>query len=72
MARQRDLGAALEGVLSELVGAERYGRLQRRARSGRARAPAGAHPLEFDTRGFPLPQRNPGFVERVARLLDPR
>jgi hypothetical protein len=25
--------------------------------------------LEFDERGFPIPQRIPGFVQRVRRLL---
>lgn len=30
-----------------------------------------ARPQEFDARGFPVPQRNPRFLERVARLLNP-
>lgn len=29
-------------------------------------------PREFDAHGFPLPQRNRGFLERVARLLNPQ
>jgi hypothetical protein len=70
-ARQRELGAAQEFVLSARAGAERYGRRQREARSGGARSTDGARPLEFDKSGFPIPQRNPGFVERVARLLNP-
>jgi hypothetical protein len=28
-------------------------------------------PLEFDDNGFPIPQRTPSFVTRVARLLRP-
>ena len=30
-----------------------------------------ARPREFDARGFPVPQRNRSFLERVARLLNP-
>ena len=29
-----------------------------------------ARPLEFDRNGFPVAQRNPTFVTRVARLLN--
>ena len=29
-------------------------------------------PLEFDANGFPVAQRNPSFVSRVARLLNPQ
>jgi hypothetical protein len=54
------------------VGAERYERHQREFRNGTARGSNGARPLQFDESGFPIPQRNPGFVERVARLLNPR
>jgi hypothetical protein len=53
------------------VGAERYQRRQRELRSGRTRARDGARPREFDESGFPIPQRNPSFIERVARLLNP-
>jgi hypothetical protein len=36
---------------------------------GNGRLPA-AHPLEFDERGFPVPQsHDEGFTERVRRLL---
>jgi hypothetical protein len=38
---------------------------------GAERADDRARPQEFDARGFPVPQRNPRFLERVARLLDP-
>ena len=30
-----------------------------------------ARPREFDARGFPVPQRNRSFLDRVARLLNP-
>jgi hypothetical protein len=32
-------------------------------------APMRAHPLEFDESGFPLPQRQTRFVERIRHLL---
>jgi hypothetical protein len=50
---------------------ERYHRYQREVTSGTKRAMAGPRPREFDARGFPIPQRNPTFLERVARLLNP-
>jgi hypothetical protein len=31
--------------------------------------PARPGPLEFDARGFPIPQPVPSFMRRVARLL---
>ena len=69
----RQLGDALAAVLAEQAGSERYRRYQRKATNGgRARAVGGARPREFDARGFPVPQRNSSFVERVARLLTPR
>jgi hypothetical protein len=49
---------------------ERYERYQREVRSGARRPPAG-RPREFDESGFPVPQRHPSFVERVARQLNP-
>ena len=68
-ARERELG-------------HRCGCLTRRARhatsttSGKsdaelARRANGPHPREFDANGFPVPQRNTSFLERVARLLNP-
>jgi hypothetical protein len=51
--------------------AERYARYQREIRSGNGRANGGPRPREFDESGFPIPQRNPSFVERIARLLNP-
>ena len=52
------------------LGAELHEQLQRRARRGRDPIVAG-HPLEYDENGFPLPQRNSSFLERVTRLLNP-
>ena len=51
-----------------------YRRAQRQALRRRRPWRRGAQwgsprPLEFDDSGFPIPQRPPGFVERVARLL---
>jgi hypothetical protein len=67
---QRASGDTLATALREHAGAERYQRRQRQLRRGRA---AGDHPrpLEFDERGFPIAQRIPSFVARVARLLNP-
>jgi DNA-binding transcriptional MerR regulator len=47
---------------------------QRQARAVLAVAQASsdhARPREFDAKGFPVPQRNRSFLERVARLLNP-
>ena len=70
-ARERTLTDVVEAALSEHAGAERYQRYQREARSGNARATDRARPREFDANGFPVPQRNQSFPERVARLLNP-
>ena len=51
------------------LGAERYRQRQREARRGKDSTGAG-HPLEYDDNGFPLPQRDSSFLERVARLLN--
>ncbi len=71
-ARQRELRVAVERALREQLGAERYRRHQLEMTSGRARSTEGARPIEFDESGFPLPQHNSSFVQRVARLLNPR
>ena len=34
-------------------------------------APDRPRPREFDAKGFPVPQRNRSYLERVARLLNP-
>jgi hypothetical protein len=39
--------------------------------AGAVPEPDRARPREFDARGFPIPQRNRSFLERVARLLSP-
>jgi hypothetical protein len=71
-ARQRELRDAAERALREQLGAERYRRRQLEMTSGKARSTEGVRPMEFDERGFPLPQPNSSFVKRVARLLNPR
>lgn len=68
-ARQRDLVGALEAALREQAGAEAYRRSQRQARRGKPDVVDRPRPLEFDRNGFPVAQRNPSFVTRVARLL---
>jgi hypothetical protein len=79
-ARPRDLGEALAAALKEHPGAERYQRRQRPERYQRRQPQmpgvrAGAadrpRPLEFDADGFPVPQRIPSFVTRVAQLRSP-
>jgi hypothetical protein len=71
-AHQRGSGDALATALREQAGAERYQRRQRQVRRGRAAAVDHPRPLEFDKGGFPIPQRTPSFVARVARLLNPQ
>jgi hypothetical protein len=72
--RQRGLRQAIAAAVSERAGAEsqrpqkQVGRWEtetERETVGRAR------PLEFDTNGFPVAQRNPSSAARVARLLHP-
>jgi hypothetical protein len=70
-APQRASGDTLETALREQAGAERYERRQRQLRRGRAGAVDRPRPLEFDDSGFPIAQRIPSFVARVARLLNP-
>ena len=69
--RQRDLGDALVATLREQKAAERYQRRQRQVRSGKAQTVERPRPLEIDGNGFPVAQRIPSFVTRVARLLGP-
>jgi hypothetical protein len=63
----RELRDAVEAALLEQAGAARY----RHARMGARPRTEGARPLEFDESGFPIPQRNPGLVQRIGRLLSP-
>jgi hypothetical protein len=53
-------------------GASWYDLKRREPRSGTRRGGGGPRPQEFDANGFPVPQPNTSFVQRVARLLDPR
>lgn len=69
--RQRELGDALAAVVKEQAAAERYRRRQRQVRRGRTQIVDRPRPLEFDENGFPVAQRTPSFVTRVARLLSP-
>jgi hypothetical protein len=70
-ARQRELGDAVAAALKEQAGAERYQRRERQARRRKAEGVERPRPLEFDGNGFPVAQRIPSFVTRVARLLGP-
>lgn len=70
--RPRQLRDAVERVLSEQRAAERYRQRQRKVTRGSTRTTDGARRVEFDESGFPIPQRNPSFVQRLARLLNPR
>jgi len=69
-AQARQWRDALEGALNAREGAERYELRQRQIRRGRGSADNRARPLEFDARGFPIPQPIPGFVQRVGRLIN--
>jgi hypothetical protein len=66
---QRELGDVLALVLQEQAGSERYRRRQAQVRRGRTEPLDRARPLEFDESGFPIAQRTPSFVTRVARLM---
>ncbi|MCA1698425.1 MAG: hypothetical protein LC790_05770 [Actinobacteria bacterium] len=68
--RRRKLTRSLETALADQAAAERYRRYQQRIRRGRTDAAERPRPTEFDERGFPLPQRNSSFIERVARLMN--
>jgi hypothetical protein len=67
---QRELGDALALVLQEQAGAERYRRRPRQLRRERTETVEHPRPLEFDENGFPVAQRTPSFITRVARLLN--
>jgi hypothetical protein len=70
-ARQRELAYAAAAALGEQANAERYQHSQRQLGRERAATMDRPRPLEFDGNGFPVAQRNPRFVTRVARLLSP-
>jgi anti-sigma regulatory factor (Ser/Thr protein kinase) len=66
--QRRPSPSVVASFLARQEAAASYRRAQRRAlRDGVERD--GARPLEFDESGFPIPQRNQGFVDRIARLL---
>ena len=67
--RQRELGDAVAAALKQQPGARRYQRQPRQLRRKAAEAVEHPRPLEFDSNGFPIAQRIPSFVTRVARLL---
>jgi hypothetical protein len=68
-ARQRDLGPALAAALKEQARAATYHSRPGQVRRGSAKTVDRPRPLEFDRNGFPIAQRLPSFVTRVARLL---
>jgi len=59
--------AAERRALREQAGRDRYARAQRRATRGDADVSGGAHPLEFDDRGFPVPQGQPAQGARSGQ-----
>jgi hypothetical protein len=67
--RQREWGDALAVIINERAGRERYRRRQLQVRRARTETQDRPRPLEFDENGFPIAQRTPSFVTRVARLL---
>jgi hypothetical protein len=67
--RRRELFRAVEAALDEAKGAERYRLSQREMRKGKADGDGRPHPLEYDSNGFPAPQRLAGFGERIRRLI---
>jgi hypothetical protein len=70
-ARQRELGDALAAALEQQPHLESYRRRQQQVQPAKAETVDRPRPLEFDGNGFPVSQRSPTFVTRVARLLSP-
>jgi hypothetical protein len=68
---KRRQARALLAVAVEVTGAERDPSRPVERLGGTPRATNPARPREFDPRGFPVPQDNRSFLERVARLLNP-
>jgi hypothetical protein len=68
--QMRELRDAVVGALNDREEAERYELRQRAVRRGRGLGERAAQPMEFDQRGFPVPQPMAGFVKRVGRLLN--
>jgi hypothetical protein len=67
--RQRELGDAVAAALKQQPGVERYQARPRQLRLETAEPVEHPRPLEFDGNGFPIAQRIPSFVTRLARLL---
>jgi hypothetical protein len=69
-ALQREVDDNLRAGLGEGTSAQRYRRHLIAATNG-AMETNHARPLEFDEKGFPIPQRPSSFARRIARLLGP-
>jgi hypothetical protein len=67
--RRRRLGHAMVAGVSDRGAMERE-RSQLGVADTDPETVGRARPLEFDANGFPVAQRNPSFVSRVARLLN--
>lgn len=67
--RQREFGDAVAAALKQQPGARRSQPRPPQLRRETAEAAERPRPLEFDGNGFPIAQRIPSFVTRVARLL---
>ena len=68
---KRRQARVLLAVAVEVTGPERSPARPREMLGGSLRTTDRARPREFDARGFPVPQDNRSFLERVARLLNP-
>jgi hypothetical protein len=66
-----ELGNGRRRAEGDRASVERYLRSRIQARTGRPERGDRPRPLEFDESGFPIAQRSPKFVDRVARLLRP-
>jgi hypothetical protein len=66
-AQRRTWRHSVERALNERERADRYAARQHEIRRGES---VGPRPLEFDARGFPIPQPVPGFMQRVGRLIN--
>lgn len=61
---------SVERAMKERKGAESYKLRQRAIRRAESPEEGRAHPLEFDTEGFSIPQPISSFVRRVGRLIN--
>jgi hypothetical protein len=67
--RGRKPRAAVGRSEGERTSMERYRRSPRPTGAGPGRTKAQPHSLEFDESGFPIDPTDPGFFERLGRLL---